>query len=698
MKQLMKKIICKVLAVVLVIGSISPIYPAIEVKAEETSFSYYFDESGLIAGSSDSTENDFNLKIGDEEKVSIWLYGKATGTFDGKLKTFALESTSATISTKVNGELSGDYYVYCFEVDIHTTASGSGSAAFTVGPETSSVFTPITITIKWDIEKLEDEIEVHNVSNIVYGQPADDMFGTSQSGLEVNLKVYQGDYDATGVLALLQPGSYVAEFTTPGNATYKPAKKEVPFTVAKAPTTLTMKQSGSSVTTTLTCYSYPGEVLETIPTFMYVMYYKKAGASDSTYSTTFPKEPGDYVAKASITNDGYNQVYADGTTTFTIDRLAGGGTVTVADVTYGTPIKPVLSSEKNGTDKVTLTYKLSAEPDSAYTSTIPTKPGEYVVKAVFAETNQYEAYTTTDTFVINKAPGEGTVTAKDCYLGFAPELAVSSTKNTSKNYTVEYKKSGAADSTYKTAIPLELGDYVVRVTFSEDEYFLKAYATDTFRVLSLPAPSYTIAGIMGSNGYYTSSVTITPETGYEISAAGTTNFASAVILNESVSNLLLNFRVSSTGFVTESSILPDLLIDKDEPKTADIVDGTTYFEETKNVTIKDENLSKVTVNGINVKVENGQAVLALESNYQEEEYHIVATDLAGNTAKYHVTIKSPWLESGIVLTGIPLFLEAGIAYQLGDGEWTVSGDDTVYAGGMTFYVPADETLTFTKND
>lgn len=41
-------------------------------------------------------------------------------------------------------------------------------------------------------------------------------------------------------------------------------------------------------------------------------------------------------------------------------------------------------------------------------------------------------------------------------------------------------------------------------------------------------------------------------------------------------------------------------------------------------------------------------------------------------------------------------LKAGAAYELGNGTWKVAGDDTVYTGGITFYVSNDAEYEFIK--
>ena len=87
---------------------------------------------------------------------------------------------------------------------------------------------------------------------------------------------------------------------------------------------------------------------------------------------------------------------------FEIARAQGNGSVTMADFKYGEePSVPVPVSATNGTDNVTYLYKVQDAADSAYTSEKPTKAGIYTVKATFAQTVNYNAFSTTANFTIN---------------------------------------------------------------------------------------------------------------------------------------------------------------------------------------------------------------------------------------------------------------------------------------------------------
>ena len=51
---------------------------------------------------------------------------------------------------------------------------------------------------------------------------------------------------------------------------------------------------------------------------------------------------------------------------------------------------------------------------------------------------------------------------------------------------------------------------------------------------------------------------------------------------------------------------------------------------------------------------------------------------------------------GVIAEVGEYYLETGKAYTLGDGTWTVNGDTTKYAGGITFYVTTTGNYTFSR--
>ena len=89
----------------------------------------------------------------------------------------------------------------------------------------------------------------------------------------------------------------------------------------------------------------------------------------------------------------------------TTELQPGRGSVTMADYYYGgTAPAPELKSETNGTAGVVVEYKKASEPDTAYTTKVPTQVGEYMICATFSATESYAAVTAAAEFAIRYLP------------------------------------------------------------------------------------------------------------------------------------------------------------------------------------------------------------------------------------------------------------------------------------------------------
>lgn len=89
----------------------------------------------------------------------------------------------------------------------------------------------------------------------------------------------------------------------------------------------------------------------------------------------------------------------------TTELQPGRGSVTMADYYYGgTAPAPELKSETNGTAGVVVEYKKASEPDTAYTTKVPTQVGEYMIRATFPATGSYAAVTAAAEFAIRYLP------------------------------------------------------------------------------------------------------------------------------------------------------------------------------------------------------------------------------------------------------------------------------------------------------
>ena len=81
--------------------------------------------------------------------------------------------------------------------------------------------------------------------------------------------------------------------------------------------------------------------------------------------------------------------------------------------------------------EVTYEFKVKGADDSTYTTTFPTRVGDYTVRATIAETNNYAGGTCTADFTISPKPITATVTAMDKTYDGTTDVAVSATVNAS---------------------------------------------------------------------------------------------------------------------------------------------------------------------------------------------------------------------------------------------------------------------------
>ena len=121
---------------------------------------------------------------------------------------------------------------------------------------------------------------------------------------------------------------------------------------------------------------------------------------DTPFSYTYS---GTYTVYWKATADNHNTEY--GSFTVKVNPADGTASVRVAVHQYGDTLIPVPVSKTNGTDGVTYLYRDADKPTNPfgdYTDEVPTLPGNYTVKAIFAATNNYNEVTAYANFSISK--------------------------------------------------------------------------------------------------------------------------------------------------------------------------------------------------------------------------------------------------------------------------------------------------------
>lgn len=317
------------------------------------------------------------------------------------------------------------------------------------------------------------------------------------------------------------------------------------------------------------------------------------------------------------------------------------------------------------------------------------KAGQAVITATAG------AFCTTCEIVVSRLSGTADVSVKDIYYGGTPVVEFQSTNGTN-NAVVQYRSLDENDAAYTEEIPEQPGSYRVRVTVPETEKYTEAVATADFKITYLPTPEqpYEISGTRGENGFYISPVTITPAKGYRIAYLADGVYWDTVTFQNSGEHTavyLMNNRGEKTGAVPVEAFRIDTKL-----PVIDAEDKSVYYGDRVVITVRDDNLSRILVNGKAAEFTGTSAEISLDGEKHKKGYQITAIDLAGNKSTVNITVAPDWMKSGVVPAGSPVYLMTNQGYTLGNGAWKVGGDATTYTGSQTFYVDSEGEYTFTK--
>ena len=370
--------------------------------------------------------------------------------------------------------------------------------------------------------------------------------------------------------------------------------------------------------------------------------------------------------------------------------------LSVADILVGEKPAPEFVSDSDG--KVSFTYKAADADDSAFSAGIPSSAGNYVVRAEVPETDGFEAVSREAGFTISRRNATASISMPDGTLGvpaYYPSLSTSS----DGDVTYQFKKAALPDESFSSAWPSEAGTYTVRAVISQTAVYEEVSCRTDFTLSYLEAPSvaYIMDGNTGENGYYTTSVTVRAPEGFTISEDGTV-FRTSIPYRAGLGSIYLR---REDGALTDAIPLPgNLKIDTVSPYISadgvNVQSVSLLFMDSLELLISDDKLAKVTVNGEDVKVENGRARVLLDPEKGTVDFVILAIDEAGNTQRISFSLSALWLKDRVIPAGVEIPLAGREEYLLGDGKWTVDNDPNVYSGNVPVYVDADGRHTFNK--
>lgn len=436
--------------------------------------------------------------------------------------------------------------------------------------------------------------------------------------------------------------------------------------------------------------------------------YRYFDVNSDTPLAAKPTTPGKYVVSVSVSETALYYGTGD-SAEYTIIKRTPSAEIYVPDSNIGESYSPVLTTDSDGKGDAVIEYKPIGTDDKFYSTTKPSVIGAYTVRATIPETARYNAVVTTSEFSIKKKIPAIVLGMDSPYVGttFAPSVTTNS--DGAAKVVIEYKAKDASDDTYTTTVPTTYGTYVVRATVPETATFASVSATTEFtlRYLEAPANAFEMTGTAGKNGYYVSGVELKAPAGYLISAIFGGTYTESITYTDTMTSVYL--KRTSDNALTSAIAINKPKIDTQSPSfkagTGSIASGSVMYVSNINITVDDPNLKSLKVNGEPVNLTTDKAnVLTLSPGFGSKTFKITAEDEAGNVSNIEFTLKAEWLESKVIIPDVVLPLEGNEYYNLDNGYWIVTRntpegpvkDNTVYSGGMPFYVEEGGDYTFTK--
>ena len=202
-----------------------------------------------------------------------------------------------------------------------------------------------------------------------------------------------------------------------------------------------------------------------------------------------PTSAGTHTVVANAIFEEYETTVSSQAVTYTISKLSSEPSVSVTDITVGGTISPVLSGipdDYGSLAGVVYEYKSSAAPEEAYSASVPSAVGSYMVRATIPATDKYEEATCEDTFTISKKTLTASVSVEDIIAGNTPSPVLTKPDDYDGNITYEYKLSSSDDDSYTTEVPSSGGDYTVRATLASTAAYQGTTCTDRFTISKIP--------------------------------------------------------------------------------------------------------------------------------------------------------------------------------------------------------------------
>lgn len=303
--------------------------------------------------------------------------------------------------------------------------------------------------------------------------------------------------------------------------------------------------------------------------------------------------------------------------------------------------KVILSDDKNFEVKKSGTEFWIAAKDGL-------SHGKYATDVTIIYNDNKEAKTTCG-FTVEKAVLKAAYTGDDLYYheklgkgsvkvtGFVSQNGVLETPETAAGYvapTVDF-----AQTAKETRELTPTGGKADNYTF---EYVSGLLLVDRRYASAGKDGQYRIEGSVSDTGWYVSDLKIVPKDGYVLLKEEDGKSSDEIELTEDTDSGEEKFYImnETTGEIYYPSVF-NYKKDTKMPKIEGIENDATYEVNSREVTVSDENLSNVTVNGKPQNVENNKVTINLTADQETMVYVVTATDCAGNMSDCTVVLNQP---------------------------------------------------------
>ena len=425
-------------------------------------------------------------------------------------------------------------------------------------------------------------VKVGQTCEVIINKPSDwETTGGKESAIVKEYKATSASLDAYSRAEPKIPGSYMVRVTLPATDKYESVSVQTgSYTIEKGElnkailTIADIEAGGTFTPSYIVDEDYDGEIT-----------YKCKPATESAYSDSDIIKEGDqileagkYTAIAEFSESAKYLPAKSNEVTFTVAKRKIDLGVTINSVLVGDTIEIKYTPTFDIPLDVSIKeeYKGADEDDSAYTTIIPLKAGEYKLRATITGSKIYEDTSVEATFIILKrTPFNYSVTVADIEYGGTVNPFVTTDSDGEALATYEYKKKAEAESAYSSEVPTEVGDYSIRATIPETDKYTKVTCESTFSIGKIDEDTATVKvpdTVIGTD--YTP-VLSTASDGkasakYEYKPADAADTAYTTEKPTAAGKYMIRVTVPETSIYKEQTCTATFTISKKKPQIAEV--------------------------------------------------------------------------------------------------------------------------------